>query len=136
MSDYRNLKVWHRALDFITRIYDLTSSLPAHEIYGLTSQIRRAAISIALNISEGATSGYDVEYSRFIRIAIRSANEVATGFEIAKRLKYCTDKEANDKIAEADEIASMLQGLGKSLSKLSESSEPYTLKVDGRTTRD
>lgn len=94
MSNYRNLKVWHRALDFVTAVYEITNRFPPHELYGLTSQIRRAATSIVLNISEGASSGYDTEYRRFVRLAIRSANEVATGFEIARRLKYCSETES------------------------------------------
>lgn len=118
MSNYRNLKVWHRALDFVTDVYELTNRFPPHELYGLTSQIRRATISITLNIAEGASSGYDTEYQRFLRLAIRSANEVATGFEIARRLKYCTEAESQKRIQEADEIAAMLQGLGKSLKKI------------------
>jgi len=86
MSDYRKLKVWHRTIDFITRAYAVTSLFPPTEVYGLTNQIRRAATSIALNIAEGATSVYDSEYNRFVHLAIRSANEVAAGFEIAKKL--------------------------------------------------
>ena len=125
MSDYRNLKVWHRSLDFITSVYEITGRFPAHELYGLTSQIRRASTSITLNIAEGASSGYDPEYQRFLRLAIRSANEVAAGFEISKRLKYCTETEAQTHIAEANQIAAMLQGLNKSLKKLSESAEYY-----------
>lgn len=95
-------------MNFISAVYDATQSFPSHELYGLTSQIRRAATSIALNIAEGASSGYDSEYQRFLRLAIRSTNEVATGFEIAKRLSYCTSEIAAQHIAEADEIASML----------------------------
>ncbi len=127
MSDYRKLKVWDRTMDFITRVYDVTSLFPPPEIYGLTSQIRRAATSIALNIAEGATSGYDTEYNRFIHLAIRSANEVTAGFEIAKRLKYCTEEQADELSAEAGEIASMLQGLSKSLNRANESIERYVV---------
>lgn len=126
MSDYRKLKVWNRSMDFIARVYDVTKAFPSHELYSLTTQIRRAAISIALNIAEGATSGYDSEFSRFINLAIRSTNEVATGFEIAKRLKYCSHEEANAQITESDEIASMLQGLGKSLKHASETPKLHT----------
>lgn len=115
MSDYRKLKVWHRTLDFVAGVYAFSNDLPAREQYGLTSQMRRAAITIALNIAEGATSGYNNEYARFLRIAIRSANEVAASFEIAKRLNYCTPGIAAAQIAEADQIAAMLQALIKSL---------------------
>lgn len=129
MSDYRNLKVWHRTLDFISQVYDITTHFPSHELYGLTNQIRRAATSIALNIAEGATSGYDNEFSRFLRLAIRSANEVGAGFEIAKRLKYCESSVVQQIIHEADEIAAMLQGLLRSLKRTFESREPYTVNA-------
>ncbi len=125
MSNYRNLKVWQRAMDFVTKVYEVTNRFPPYELYGLTSQIRRAATSIPLNIAEGAASGYDTEYQRFLRLAIRSASEVATGFEIAKRLQYCAEAEAVRCIQEADEIAAMLQGLVKSLKKINESPEYY-----------
>ncbi len=125
MSDYRNLKVWHRTLDFVSQVYEITTRFPTHELYGLTSQIRRAATSIALNIAEGATSGYNTEFSRFLRLAIRPANEVAAGFEIAKRLKYCQIDEAQKQIQEADQIAAMLQGLARSLKGTAEQQELY-----------
>jgi four helix bundle protein len=78
-----------------------------------------------LNITEGATSGYDAELKRFLQLAIRSANEVATGFEIAKRLAYSSEEQALKQIQECDEIASMLQGLSKSLNRVSEDQEQY-----------
>lgn len=130
MSNYRNLKVWHRALDFVSQVYDITARFPAHELYGLTGQIRRAATSIALNIAEGATSGYNTEYSRFLRVAIRSTNEVSAGFEIAKRLKYCDTVTAMNQIQEADQIASMLQGLARSLKNISEPPQEYSITAN------
>jgi four helix bundle protein len=136
MSDYRKLKVWQRTMEFVTIVYDLTKSFPAHELYGLISQIRRAATSIALNITEGATSGYDTEFKRFLQLAIRSANEVATGFEIAKRLGYCSEEQATKQIRECDEIAAMLQGLSKSLNRTSESPAAYVPDATELTTSD
>jgi four helix bundle protein len=130
MGDYRKLKVWHRAIDFVANIYKETSAFPSHELYGLTSQMRRAATSVALNIAEGASSGYEPEYQRFLRMAIRSVNEVATGFEIARRLAYCGPELAAVNIAEADEIAAMLQGLSKSLKQVSEPNEEYKLDIE------
>ncbi|HZQ05110.1 MAG TPA: four helix bundle protein [Anaerolineae bacterium] len=129
MSDYRNLKVWNRTLDFVSQVYQLTLGFPTYELYGLTSQIRRAATSISLNIAEGATSGYDAEFVRFIRLAIRSANEVAAGFEIAKRLEYCEAYAAQKQIQEADQIASMLQGLARSLKSAGETQTEYEVST-------
>ncbi|MBI3538095.1 MAG: four helix bundle protein [Chloroflexi bacterium] len=127
MSDYRRLKVWRHALDLIAKVYALTNSFPSHELYGLTSQIRRAATSIALNLAEGATSGYDPEYKRFLRLSIRSCNEVSAAFEIAERLTFCGKEDADKVKAECNEIAAMLQGLAKSL-VLSETGELYTVQ--------
>lgn len=130
MSDYRNLKVWHRTLDFVAQVYKVTGQFPGHEQYGLTSQVRRAATSIVLNIAEGATSGYDNEYARFLRLAIRSANEVSAGFEIVKRLAYCSQDVANQQIQEANQIAAMLQGLLRSLNRIAESRPRYQTASD------
>jgi four helix bundle protein len=130
MGDYRQLKVWRRAIDYVAEKYDMTKAFPAHELYGLTSQIRRAATSIALNIAEGASTGYDLEYRRFLRMAIRSTNEVATCCEIANRLTYRSHETTAKQIAEADQIASMLQGLSKSLNKLSETGPSYSIDDD------
>ena len=112
-------------MDFVTSVYKVTGSFPAHEMYGLTNQVRRAATSIALNIAEGASSGYGTEYQRFLKLAIRSANEVATGLEIAGRLGYCQNEAVQRHIGEADEIAAMLQGLHRSLGQVSEPAEVY-----------
>lgn len=73
---FKRLNVWQKAMDFITQIYALTAKFPVSERFGLTDQLRRAAISIALNIAEGSGSGSDAEYIRFLRIAQRSAYEV------------------------------------------------------------
>ena len=80
-------------MDFIEQIYKITDKFPKTEMYGLTNQIRRAALSIALNIAEGSGAGSDNEFNRFLNIALRSGYEVMCGIEVAKRLNYCCNNE-------------------------------------------
>jgi len=115
MHKFRDLKVWQRAMNLVVDVYRLTQSFPSSEQFGLTSQLRRAATSIPLNISEGAGSGYDAEFIRFLRIALRSCYEVMTAVEIAERLTYCSPPQAAQLIREADQVAAMITGLIKSL---------------------
>ena len=91
MSDtsyYKNLKVWKKSIDFIEQIYKITSDFPKTEIYWLTDQIRRAAISISSNIAEGSGRSTEMDYMRFLHIANWSALEVETQIIIAERLGY------------------------------------------------
>ena len=90
---FRKLVIWQKAMDLVENIYQLTKRFPAEELYGLTSQLRRAATSVALNIAEGSGTGSDSEFNRFLSIAHRSNYEVMCGFEIAKRLKYIKEDE-------------------------------------------
>ncbi len=108
---FRDLKVWQRAIAYVARIYEVTGSFPAAEQFGLTSQLRRAATTIPLNIAEGAGSGTDAEFRRFLRISFRSVYEVMTIVEIAHRLGFLTANVHNELIAEADELAAMMHGL-------------------------
>jgi four helix bundle protein len=102
-------------MDFVTEIYLLTQKFPKEEQFGLTSQLRRAAISIPLNIAEGSGGSSNNEFVRFLEIARRSVYEVITALEVANRLKYATQSEIEKLVKEADEIAAMLTGLMKSL---------------------
>ena len=112
---FRDLLVWKRAMQFISLIYELTIEFPVDERFGLISQLRRAAISIALNIAEGSGSGSDAEFKRFLRMALRSTYEVMTALEIAANLKLANQDIIDLRIKEADELAAMLSGLIKSL---------------------
>ena len=90
MHKFRELKVWQRGMDFVTGIYRISSGFPRDEQFGMINQIRRAAISIPLNIVEGAGAGSDKEFQRFLSFALRSTYEVMSALEIAERLGYCT----------------------------------------------
>jgi len=113
--NFRNLKVYQRAIDFAVEIYKLSKSFPKDELFGLTSQIRRAVSSISLNIAEGSGNKSGKEFQRFLEIALRSNYEVMTSLEIAFRLNYCKMEDFNRLTAESDEIAAMIVGFSKSL---------------------
>lgn len=112
---FRKLKVWQRATSYVTSIYLLTASFPQQEKYGLVDQIRRAAISICLNIAEGSGSGSDAEFIRFLRIAQRSAYEVIAALEVSLNLKFLSPEAYIKSLDEVDQLSAMLTGLIKSL---------------------
>lgn len=90
-QDFQDLTVWQRAMELTTTVYGLTKTFPADELYGLTSQLRRASVSIASNIAEGRGRGSDGEFRQFLNIAQGSTYEVQTQLLLAKRLKIGND---------------------------------------------
>jgi four helix bundle protein len=84
---FQDLSVWQRAMELTVTIYSLTKTFPKEEIYGLTSQLRRASVSIASNIAEGRGRGSDGEFRQFLNIAQGSTYEVQTQLLVAKQLK-------------------------------------------------
>lgn len=113
MHNYKELKVWQKAMDFVVTVYALTKKFPKDELFGLTSQLRRAAVSISLNIAEGAGRKSDTEFARFLDIALGSTYECIVALSIAQRLGYCGLNESNALVEQAEEIARMLTGLIK-----------------------
>lgn len=86
VHSYKELIVWQRAMDLVTEIYTLTDGFPKEELYGLTSQMRRAAVSVPSNIAEGRCRGHLKEYKQFLWNAYGSGAELETQIEISKRL--------------------------------------------------
>jgi four helix bundle protein len=116
---YQNLKVWQKATDIALEVYALTKAFPKDEVYALTSQLRRAAVSVASNIAEGSERKSDREFVRFLRIAAASLAEIETQAYIALKLGYIV-QESYDTLLEASaENGKMLNGL---VSKLEEKS--------------
>ncbi len=115
MHKFRELKVWQRAMAFTVTIYRESRAFPSEERFGLTSQIRRAAASIPLNIAEGSGNTSKKEFCRFLEYSLRSGYEVMTAIDIARGLEYFTNAKADELISEASEISAMLVGLMKSL---------------------
>ena len=110
-NTYRDLKVWQRSIDLAERIYLITASFPASEMYGLSSQMRRAAVSIASNIAEGWGRRSRKDYGRFVLVARGSNDELETQLVIAGRLGFLNAEQLDEAIALSDEIGKMLSGL-------------------------
>lgn len=113
---FRKLNVWNKAMDFVEEVYKITSRFPSKELYGLTSQLRRAVTSIAMNIAEGSGADSDAEFNRFLTIALRSNYELMCGVEIAERLSYCNLSNTEPLLEKLDELAAMLSGFKRRLS--------------------
>jgi len=91
MKSHKDLKVWQESMDLVIEVYKITNLFPKEELYGLTSQIKRSALSIPSNIAEGAGRKGKTEYCRFLYIALGSASELETQIEIAYRLNFVDD---------------------------------------------
>ena len=111
MRPHNNLDVWKRAVDFSVEIYRLTETFPKEERFGLTSQIRRASVSIAANIAEGAGRKSNKDFIRFLSMAQGSASEVETEVLIACRLGYVSEPAFTETSVKLDDIGRMITGL-------------------------
>lgn len=114
--NFRELNVWKQAVVFVTEIYILTRTFPQEEIYGLTSQIRRAAISIPSNIAEGSGRS-SKDFTRFLDMSLSSAYEVETQLVIAQNLAYISIDDFQRMIEILKSIENQLHGLSKYLNK-------------------
>lgn len=112
IKSYRDLEVWKKAMDLSVNIYSQTKNFPASEMYGLTSQLRRAAISVPSNIAEGSSRNSTKEFIQFLYMSNGSLSEIETQLEIAIRLNYLEENTLQPQI---NHIRSMLSGLIKSL---------------------
>ena len=115
-GSYRDVKVWQKAIEFVVDIYSCTRAFPREEIYGLASQLRRAAVSVPSNIAEGKGRRTDREFLLFLHHARGSVFEVETQLTIAGRLGYITKAEVERLGNSVGEIARMLNGLINAIS--------------------
>jgi len=111
---FEDLKVWQHAMKLVYAIYDATRKFPANEMYGLTSQLRRAAVSVASNIAEGKGRGSDKELVHFLSQARGSLYEVHTQLIIARHQHYVPDGEARFLLDEVGEVGRILNGFIRS----------------------
>lgn len=115
LRSYRDLLVWQKALDLTIPIYRFSEGFPKTEIYGLTSQLRRAGVSIPSNIAEGYGRGSRKEYLQFLSIAQGSLKELETQTIIAQRLNYATAAQADRVLSDSEVVGKMLGSLIRSL---------------------
>ena len=115
IKSYRDLRVWQSGMDLVVMVYEVSEKFPSKEVYGLTSQIRRAAVSVPSNIAEGHTRESTKEYLRYLSIAQASLAEVQTQIEIAFRLKYCTQAELDKILIHSTALAKQLYSLRNAL---------------------
>lgn len=111
MRTHEKLDVWKKSVDFAVTIYKETGNFPKEEKFGLTSQIRRASVSISANIAEGAARNSTKEFLYFLSIAQGSASEVSTEILIAFRLGFLSEKIYSELYSNLDEIGRMISGL-------------------------
>ena len=113
--NYQDLIAWQKSMDLVHATYEISRLFPKEEIYGLTSQIRRAVVSIPSNIAEGEGRKSDKEFHRFLGIAHGSLREVETQLLIAERLGFVSKNQITDVLELATEIGRIIQGLINSL---------------------
>lgn len=111
IKTYKDLIVWKKAIDLVMKVYQLTKSFPRDELFGLTSQMRRSAVSIPSNIVEGKMRFSDKEFRKFLLIAYASASELETQLEISKRLEL-------GELSKYQDIENLLVEILKILNKL------------------
>ena len=108
---YKELIVWQKSMDLVTKIYRITRKLPKEEIYGLTNQLRRSAVSIPSNIAEGNARFSTKEYLRFLSVARGSQAEVETQLLLCVRLNYLTQEDIDEELLLLNEIERMLNSM-------------------------
>src|SRR5437762_13848453 len=114
MFNFEKLEVWQKAIDFADLIYRTTQTFPSEERFGLTNQMRRAAVSISSNIAEGCSRASKSDYARFIEIATGSVFEVVSQAYIAHREGFINQNRFNTIYRAAEEQSKMLSGLRRS----------------------
>lgn len=115
MFNFEKLDVWHKSVAFADSVYAITRHFPADERFGLTNQMRRAAVSISSNLAEGTSRASKNDFARFIEIASGSLYEVVSQSFIARAQGFLNDEEFQKLYTAADEQSRMLSGLKKSL---------------------
>ena len=110
-ASFKDLRVWQEGMRFVVEVYRLTSQFPRHELYGLSQQLRRAAVSVPSNIAEGKGHRSDREFGNFLLHARGSLLEVQTQLMIARELKYICSEDAHSILVSSDAIGRSLNGL-------------------------
>lgn len=120
VKSYRDLIVWQKSIELVVSCYRLTHKFPNHELYGITNQLRRCAVSIPANIAEGKGRAHLKEYLHHLSISYGSLTELETHLTIANRLDYIAEPDLLDSLTRTAEIGRMLNAL---MDRLSETSQ-------------
>ena len=115
MFNFEKLETWHKAIAFADLVYEVSLGFPSDERFGLTNQMRRAAVSISSNIAEGSSRSSRNDYARFLEIATVSLFEVVSQSFIGKRQKFLSESDFQKLYAAAEEQGKMLSGLRRSI---------------------
>ncbi len=117
LKSHKDLDAWKRAIDLSAEVYRLSSSFPKEEIYGIPSQMRRASVSIASNIAEGAARRTDKDFVHFLHMALGSASELDTQIEIVNKVGYADTIAMKELQNTVGVVSKMLYGLIRSVEK-------------------
>jgi four helix bundle protein len=115
INSYQDLKVWQVSMDLVEQFYLLTQSFPKQEVYGLTSQVQRSAVSLPSNIAEGHARDSTKEFLHHLSITLGSLAELETQLILAERLTYLDRKDLDVLLLKTNETGRMLRGLQKAL---------------------
>jgi len=115
IKNFRDLNIWKLGIEIVERVYKATKNFPKDELYGLTSQMRRCAVSIPSNIVEGFARKHNKEYKQFLYIALGSCAELETQIEISLRLRYLTQSDHKELLEKINHITRMIMNLQKCL---------------------
>lgn len=117
MFRFEKLEVWQKAVEYANLVYKVTRTFPVEERFGLTSQLRRSAVSVSSNIAEGSSRSSDTDLARFIEIAYGSLLESVSELEIAKRQQFLNDAMFKTIYKKAEDLAKMLSGFRRTVKK-------------------
>ncbi len=117
MFRFEKLEVWQKAVEFADRVYTVTRQFPQEERFGLTSQMRRASVSVSSNVAEGSGRSSDRDFAHFVEISYGSLMEVVSQAQVAFRQSLLTGADRADLYNRAEELARMLSGLKSSLQR-------------------
>src|SRR5688572_20455559 len=117
IKSHRDLVAWQRAMDAVVRVYGLTRDWPREELYGLTTQARRAAVSVPANIAEGYGRSGRASYVNFFKVAQGSLKELETHIEVAERIGFAATAQCREVLAETETVGKLPNGLIRSLSE-------------------
>lgn len=113
--NFREYPVWKESVDFASLVYEVTGNLPWFEKKGLSDQLQRAVVSISSNIAEGSARASNIEFARFLDMALGSAFEVETQLTICRNIKYISDSQYNLLVGRLNSVERQLNGLIHSL---------------------